>query len=327
MGEIITGLTAGDSKGKEEIIHVEIGELHEFRGHTFQVRDDEEMKILTESIRECGIMSPILAFNNEDGEPEIISGHRRVYAARRLGILTVPVIIKKVTREEATFLMGVSNFTNRETILPSEKAFTFKAMMEAIQAKGRSTGEEHEKEERTRTILSKQTGVGSSQIQRLLRLTELIKELLDLVDRKELALRPAVELSYLDKDVQKRIYEIGRNEGAFPTTAVIREMRSLQEQGRLTEAEVKQTLSGQGEKGRVAPDMLAIHSRCLYALLKSIPSVLRREDRMLRGLQMVEEQEQKWRAEYEAEQKTKIREALQECEKEDSSNVRVEEDY
>ncbi len=259
MGEIFTAV--GDSKGKEEIIHMEIGDLREFRGHTFQVRDDEEMKKLTESIGECGILNPILAFSNEDGEPEIISGHRRVYAARKLGFTTVPVIMKRVTRDEATFLMGVSNFTNRETILPSEKAFTFKAMMEAIRTRERSTGEGHEKEERTRTILSKQTGVGSSQIQRLLRLTELTQELLELVDRKELALRPAVELSYLDQDVQRSVYEICREEGVFPTTAVIRELRSLQEKEQLTEAELKRMLSGRGERTKAVPDTLVIHSR------------------------------------------------------------------
>ena len=132
MGEIFTRLTKDNIEGKEEIILAEIDDLLEFRGHPFQVRDDEEMEKLMESIRECGILNPILAFHNEDGETEIISGHRRVHAARKLGFSTVPVIRKKVTRDEETYLMGVSNFTSRETILPSERAFAYKAMMGAV---------------------------------------------------------------------------------------------------------------------------------------------------------------------------------------------------
>ena len=267
MGEIFTRLTTENNEGKEEIIRVEIDDLHDFRRHPFHVREDEEMKKLTESIQECGILNPILAFHNEDGEKEIISGHRRVHAARKLGFSTVPVIMKRVTRDEATYLMGVSNLTSRETLLPSEMAFTYKAMMEAIGKQERPTGG-REKDERTRTILSKQVGVASSQIQRFMRLTELSPELLSLVDEKKLSLRPAVELSYLKKEAQKCIFELYREEGIVPTTAQSRTMRGMQERMQLTSAEIRKLLTGAGDVITEAPYMLAIHSRRLREMLK-----------------------------------------------------------
>ena len=325
MGEIFTRLTTENSEGKEEIIRVEIDDLHDFRRHPFHVREDEEMKKLTESIRECGILNPILAFHNEDGETEIISGHRRVHAARKLGFSTVPVIMKKVTRDEATFLMGASNLTSRETLLPSEKAFAYKAMMEAIGKQERSTGG-REKDERTRTILSKQMGVASSQIQRFMRLTELSPELLSLGDEKKLSLRPAVELSYLKKEAQKCIFELYREEGIVPTAAQSRTMRGMQERMQLTSAEIRKLLTGEGDVITEAPYMLAIHSRRLREMLKKDHSIMKRENRMLWGLQMVEEQEKKWRDEYEEEQRWKC-EAVRGSTTEEFSNTGTEEDY
>ena len=325
MGEIFTRLTTENNEGKEEIIRVEIDDLHDFRRHPFHVREDEEMKKLTESIRECGILTPILVFTNEDGEPEIISGHRRVCAARKLGFATVPAIMKKVTRDEATYLMGVSNFTSRETILPSERAFAYKAMMEAIRKQER-TPATREKEERTRTILSKQVGVASSQIQRFLRLAELSPELLSLVDEKKLSLRPAVELSYLKKEAQKCIFELYREEGIVPTAAQIRAMRGLQEKMQLTPAEIRKLLAGEGDDITEAPYMLAIHSRKLREMLRKDHSIMKRENRMLWGLQMVEEKEKKWRDEYEEEQRWKC-EAVRGSTAEEFSNTGTEEDY
>lgn len=325
MGEIFTRLTTENNEGKEEIIRVEIDDLHDFRRHPFHVREDEEMKKLTESIRECGILTPILVFTNEDGEPEIISGHRRVCAARKLGFATVPAIMKKVTRDEATYLMGVSNFTSRETILPSERAFAYKAMMEAIRKQER-TPATREKEERTRTILSKQVGVASSQIQRFLRLTKLSPELLSLVDEKKLSLRPAVELSYLKKEAQKCIFELYREEGIVPTAAQIRAMRGLQEKMQLTPAEIRKLLAGEGDDITEAPYMLAIHSRKLREMLRKDHSIMKRENRMLWGLQMVEEKEKKWRDEYEEEQRWKC-EAVRGSTAEEFSNTGTEEDY
>ena len=125
----------------ETIEQIPVGDLHVFRNHTFQVKDDEAMKALMESIRDKGIVLPLLAFTNEDGEPELISGHRRLWVARELRLETVPVIMKKVDRSEATFLMGISNFMNRQKVLPSERGFTYAAMLKALKAdKNRENG-------------------------------------------------------------------------------------------------------------------------------------------------------------------------------------------
>ena len=125
----------------ETIEQIPVEDLHVFRNHTFQVKDDEAMKTLKESVKERGIVLPLLAFNNEDGEPELISGHRRLWVARELGLETVPVIMKRVDRSEATLLMGITNFMNRQKVLPSERGFTYAAMLKALKAdKNRENG-------------------------------------------------------------------------------------------------------------------------------------------------------------------------------------------
>ena len=180
----------------ETIEQIPVEDLHVFRNHTFQVKDDEAMKALMESIKERGIVLPLLAFTNEDGEPELISGHRRLWVARELRLETVPVIMKKVDRPEATLLMGISNFMNRQKVLPSERGFTYAAMLKALKAdKNRENGT-------ARDLLAKRLGEDARQISRFIRLTELIPDLLKLVDAGKLGLRPASELSYLSADTQ-----------------------------------------------------------------------------------------------------------------------------
>ena len=194
----------------ETIEQIPVEDLHVFRNHTFQVKDDEAMKALMESIRDKGIVLPLLAFTNEDGEPELISGHRRLWVARELRLETVPVIMKRVDRPEATLLMGISNFMNRQKVLPSERGFTYAAMLKALKAdKNRENGT-------ARDLLAKRLGEDARQISRFIRLTELIPDLLKLVDAGKLGLRPASELSYLSADTQAAIFQIYTETGTTP---------------------------------------------------------------------------------------------------------------
>ena len=208
----------------ETIEQIPVEDLHVFRNHTFQVKDDEAMKALMESIRDKGIVLPLLAFTNEDGEPELISGHRRLWVARELRLETVPVIMKRVDRSEATLLMGITNFMNRQKVLPSERGFTYAAMLKALKAdKNRENGT-------ARDLLAKRLGEDARQISRFIRLTELIPDLLKLVDAGKLGLRPASELSYLSADTQAVIFQIYTETGTKPEMMSIKQMREIEEE-------------------------------------------------------------------------------------------------
>jgi len=303
MDEINKGLDM--SGNAEQIIQVPIEDLHEFRGHTFRVQDDEAMKSLMESVKERGFITPLLAFTNEDGEPELISGHRRLCVARKLGLTMVPVIMKRVDRDGATVLMGISNFLHREKVLPSERAFTYKAMIQALRKKGNALVEDKEKDERTRDFLSKQLGIGSTQMFRYIRLTELIPDALNLVDQRKLHMRTAVELSYLEHEYQECIYEAYSEEGILPSAELVREMRGLQDKGDLTAERIRQLLAEQKGYQKVEDYKLVFHSQILCAFLKDCHSVSEREMRILRGLKLLEQQEKEWEAQYQEEQRAK----------------------
>ena len=289
----------------EEIIQMELGELKDFRNHTFQIRDDDSMKKLVESIKEGGIATPVIVFRNEDGDLEIVSGHRRIRAARLLGIRTVPVILKRMTREEATMLVGDSNFTCREKILPSEKAFTYKAMLRSIKKR---MGNENV--ESYRNVLAKHVGESSTQVFRYLRLTELIPELLQLVDLGKLGLHPAVELSFLDTEAQKTVFTIYQESGRKPSLAVAKEFHRLADLDQLT-AELIRELLYEPDGTRKANDYkLVFHSPQLFAILGKCQSVSERVNRVLRGLLLLERQEQELEEAYRIEQE-KERERIQ----------------
>ena len=280
----------------QTIEQIPVEELHEFRGHTFQVRDDDAMNTLMNSVKERGFILPLLAFTNEDGEPELISGHRRLWVAKKLGMETVPVIMRKVERPEATFLMGISNILNREKVLPSERGFTYAAMIKAIKAdRNRGSGIP------TREVLAQRLGEDVTQISRYIRLTELIPELLGLVDSGKLGFRPAVEISFLSADTQKILYQEYMEQGIKVTMATAKELRELEEERDLDANEIRQLLAGQDGSKSVEEYKMVFHSPVLCAILKNCHSVTEREDRIIRGLKLLEEQERKWRMEREVE--------------------------
>ena len=190
------------SKKVKAPVNIPTEKIHSFEGHPYKVLDNEEMVLLTESIKEQGILSPIIVRPIEEAEKEyeVISGHRRLHAAVKAGMKTVPALIYAISRDEAAIMLVDSNL-HREHILPSEKAFAYKLKMEALKHQGKTSSQVGTKL-RTDEIIAEQAGESRNQIQRYIRLTNLIPELLDLVDEGKIALTPAVELSYLTDEHQ-----------------------------------------------------------------------------------------------------------------------------
>lgn len=222
-----------------KIYDIPLSEIDEFPDHPFKVKDDEDMLQLVESVRERGIITPITLRRKEDGRYEIVSGHRRKRACEIAGLETIPAEIKELSRDEAIILMVESNL-QRSVILPSEKAFSYKMRLEAMKRHGQRTdltsrpvGDKLD-ERRSGEILGETVGESERQVQRYIRLTELVPELLQLVDDGKIALRPAVELSYLnDIEQQDLVEEIGLTL-ATPSHAQAIKMRNFSKEGKLT---------------------------------------------------------------------------------------------
>ena len=222
-----------------KIYDIPLSEIDEFPDHPFKVKDDEDMLQLVESVRERGIITPITLRRKEDGRYEIVSGHRRKRACEIAGLETIPAEIKELSRDEAIILMVESNL-QRSVILPSEKAFSYKMRLEAMKRQGQRTdltsrpvGDKLD-ERRSGEILGETVGESERQVQRYIRLTELVPELLQLVDDGKIALRPAVELSYMnDIDQQDLVEEIGLTL-ATPSHAQAIKMRNFSKEGKLT---------------------------------------------------------------------------------------------
>ena len=203
---------------EESAMDIEIEKIRPFRNHPFKVLDDEKMQDLIESIRTNGILSPVLIRPVGNDRYEMVSGHRRMHAAQMLGLERVPAIIREMTDDEATVKMVDSNI-QREELLPSEKAFAYKMKMDAMRRQGTRTDLTSAQNDQkltgptSRSVLAEQFGVSGAQVSRYIRLTELLPELLDLVDKKRLQFTVAVEISYIDSEVQKWIYEYIRENG------------------------------------------------------------------------------------------------------------------
>ena len=194
---------------EESAMEIEIDKIKSFSGHPFKVIDDEKMQDLIESISESGVLTPVLIRPDRNDGYEMISGHRRMHAAQKAGLITIPAIVREMTDDEAVIAMVDANI-QREELLPSEKAFAYKMKLEAMKRQGSRTDltlSQNETKLRSDEILSKQVGESRAQVQRYIRLTELIPDLLELVDKKRLNFTIAVDISYIPQDVQKWIYE------------------------------------------------------------------------------------------------------------------------
>lgn len=219
-------------KVPEMVEEIALDLITDFQNHPFKIRDDEEMKKMVESVKENGVLNPILVRPKENGMYEIISGHRRKRASEIVRNKSIPAIVRNLTDDEAIIIMVDSNL-QREEILPSEKAFAYKMKLEAMNRQGcRSDltsdpmGQKLDGKT-TRQIVSEQIGESSTNIQRYIRLTELIPEILQMVDKKQVAFRPAVEISYLTKTEQKDLYELMQYADATPSLAQAIRLKKL----------------------------------------------------------------------------------------------------
>lgn len=231
--------SAADAAAKEQRTEMPLSDLHPFEGHPFKVLDDELMGQTVESIKQIGVVSPLIVRPDPEGGFEILSGHRRLHAAQLAGLETVPVIVKEMDDDAAIIFMVDSNL-QRENILPSERAFSYKMKLEAMKHQGErgdlTSGQVGQKSVGTvsRDIVAEQAGDSSRNVQRFIRLTNLIPEILDMVDEKKIAFNPAVELSYLKPSEQKEFLEAMDYAQASPSLSQAQRLKKLSQEGGCT---------------------------------------------------------------------------------------------
>lgn len=213
-----------------DITEIRVSDCVPFEDYPFQIRDNAEMEMLKDSIRESGVLMPV-AVRPKEKQYEILSGHRRIHACKQLGIETVPALIKELSRDSAVIFMVDSNL-HREGLLPSEKAFAYKMKLEAMKHQGRTSVQLGQKS--SRDTLAESAGESATQIQRYIRLTHLEKPLLDLADEGRIALTPAVELSYLLPEEQRDLLQTIESEDCTPSLSQSVRMRKLSSEGLLT---------------------------------------------------------------------------------------------
>lgn len=224
----------------EKVVTLNPADISDFPNHPFKVKQDEAMAEMVDSVRQYGVLVPALVRPKADGGYEMVAGHRRKCAAMLAGITEMPCIIRNLTDDEATIIMVDSNL-QRETILPSEKAFAYKMKLEAMKRQGQRSDltsaplEPKLKGSRSNEELAASSPDSRSQIQRYIRLTELIPPVLDMVDSSKIAFRPAVELSYLSKEQQQSLYDTMECEDCTPSLAQVIKMKEFSRDGKLTE--------------------------------------------------------------------------------------------
>lgn len=239
VGSLFSTQAERDEGQKETVISVLLSEIDNFPDHPFKVKDDEEMQRMVESVKQAGILNPVLLRKKEYGRYELISGHRRKRACELAGLTSIPAIVRELDRDSATIYMVDSNL-QRETILPSEKAFSYKMRLEAMKRQvGRPSKNNLSQvgtHLRSDAELAEIVGESRNQIQRYIRLTELIPPILQKVDDGKIALSPAVEISYLTAEQQQWLMETMELEDCTPSHAQAIKMKQFAKDGKLTEA-------------------------------------------------------------------------------------------
>ena len=221
----------------EKVVMLNPADISDFPNHPFKVRQDEAMAEMVDSVKQYGVLVPALVRPKADGSYEMIAGHRRKCAATLAGITEMPCIVRNLTDDEATIIMVDSNL-QRETILPSEKAFAYKMKLEAMKRQGQRsdlTSTPLVSKSRSNEELGQKNGDSREQVRRFIRLTELIPSVLDMVDSGKIAFRPAVELSYLSKEQQQSLYDTMECEDCTPSLAQAIKMKEFSRDGKLTE--------------------------------------------------------------------------------------------
>ena len=236
LDEMFSTEESRQEQKREQVQQIPIEELFPFKEHPFKVLDDEAMQRMVESVAQYGVLAPLIARPRPEGGYEIISGHRRQHAAELAGLDTLPVIVREMTDDAAVILMVDSNL-QRENILPSERAFAYKMKLEALKNQGaRSdlTSSQVGMKLQALDIVGQEAGESRNQIQRFIRLTNLIPELLDMVDEKKISFNPAVELSYLDEAQQRDFLQAMDETQNAPSLSQAQRMKKLAQEGKLT---------------------------------------------------------------------------------------------
>lgn len=270
---------------RERLMEIPVDKIRNFPNHPYKVKDDEAMAELVDSIKNYGLLQPVLVRPVENGMYEMVSGHRRKRAFELAGIETIPARVKELSLDEAVLVMVDSNL-QREEILPSEKGFAYKMRLDAMKRQGMRTdltSSPLETKLRTTDKIAADVGESRAQIDRYIRLTELIPPLLDMVDEKKIALRPAVEISYLPKEEQQALYDAIDSEFCTPSHAQTIRMRKLSESGELTSDAIEDIMCE--EKPNQAEKFI-IRDQRVFGLIPDNVPMEHKQDYVLDALQV-----------------------------------------
>ena len=293
--EIFTTEEDRQEQQQEKVQEIPLAELHPFKDHPFKVKDDEAMEKTVESIRQYGVLVPAIARPLPEGGYELISGHRRKHASELAGKETMPVIVRQMSDDEATILMVDSNL-QREEILPSERAFAYKMKLEAMKHQGKrrdlTSGQIGPKltGKRSNQILAEQSGESVKQVQRYIRLTNLIPEMLDLVDEKKIAFNPAVELSYLKPEEQKDFIQAMENAVTSPSLSQAQRIKKFSQQGICT-MEIMQTILDEDKKAPL--DRVVLDNKMIGKYFPKSYTPKQMEDTIIRLLEQWQKKRQR----------------------------------
>ena len=277
---------------RERVQEIPLDQLKPFKNHPFKVRDDQRMLDTVDSIREYGVLVPAIARPDPEGGYELISGHRRKRGCEMAGLQTMPVIIRNLDDDAAVLVMVDSNI-QREELLPSERAFAYKMKLEALKHQGaRSdlTSRQVVGKLEMADVVGQNTGESGRQVQRYIRLTELISELLDMVDERKLAFNPAVEVSYLKRDEQRMLLEAMDAEQTTPSLSQAQRLKKFSQEGRLTEEAMSAIMS---EEKKSDMDKVTLRSDTLHKYFPKSYTPKQMEQTIIRLLDVWQKQRQK----------------------------------
>jgi ParB family chromosome partitioning protein len=287
LDELFTTEEERQDNKLERVKEIAINEFQPFKNHPFQVKNDEEMKRLCVSISEYGILTPLMARPKEGGGYEIVSGHRRKAAAEILGLTKLPVLVRDMTDDEAVILMIDSNI-QRENLLPSEKAYAYKMKLEAMKHQGKKADDALSQvatkfgKNDSASLIGNQSGESRDQVFRYIRLTELVKPILDLVDSRRIAFSPAVELSFLTKDEQAELWDIIQQDDCTPSLSQAVRIKKLSQEVKLTPETIYAVMSE--EKANQKPQ-IRIHTERLEKYFPKGYSAQQMEDTIIKLLE------------------------------------------
>lgn len=278
---------------REQVQQIPIDALHPFTNHPFKVLDDEAMTRTVESIAQYGVLAPLIARPRPEGGYEIISGHRRQYAAKLAGLDTLPVIVRQMSDDAAVILMVDSNL-QREHILPSERALAYKMKLDAMRrTSGRPSKENVSQigtQKRSDQIMAEELGESRNQIQRFIRLTNLVPELLDMVDEKKIAFNPAVELSYLDESQQRDFLEAMEDTQNAPSLSQAQQLKKMAQQG---EFSYEKAFDVMGQEKKSEKDTVTIKNETLRKYFPRSYTPKQMEEKIIQLLDVWQKKQQR----------------------------------